>query len=128
MANNQNKCKVCMKRLVTHEKMIKCSLCLQSTHTKCLPTYSRQDIDYASAENNHWTCPSCLAEIFPYNTIEDSPSFVSTVLNPTIHDIDLDTLNSMIYDPFDTSADDGGDTLYDIDPDLNFLNKLGGAS
>ena len=95
-----------MKRIVNHEKTIKCSLCLFSTHTKCLPTYSRLDIEYAIIEDNHWTCPSCLAELFPYNTIEDTPTFINTVLNPSTHNIDLDSLNRMIYDPFDASGDD----------------------
>ena len=128
MANTQNRCKICIKRIVIHEKTIKCSLCLSTMHNKCLPTYSKEDIEYASAEPNHWTCPLCLADVFPYNSIEDSSFFVSSVLNPLAHNIDLDSLNRMIYDPFDASADDGGDTLDDIDPDLNFLNQLGGAS
>jgi hypothetical protein len=108
MANIPNNCLVCMKRIVSHEKTIKCSLCLGSTHTKCLPTYSRLDIEYAIITDNHWTCPSCLAEFFPYNTIEDTPTFINTVLNPSTHNIDLDSLNRMIYDPFDASGDDGG--------------------
>ena len=130
MDNTQNKCKVCSKRIVNHEKTIKCSQCLYLTHTKCLPTYNRQDIEYAIIETNHWTCPSCLSIIFPFNNIEDTPTFVSTVTNPTAHNLDLDSLNNMVYDPFDAGADDagGGGALDDIDPDLNYLNSLGGTS
>jgi hypothetical protein len=128
MATYQNKCKICIKRIMANDRLITCSVCHTPIHNKCLPTYSLEDITYASIDANQWTCMICLAELFPFNTIEDDTLY-ETIREPLNHNIDLEFLNNLIYDPFDSTVEDSGLHTFDnLDPDLNFLNSLGAAA
>jgi hypothetical protein len=103
-------------------------LCLLSWHRKCLPNFNTQDYEYAADPSNGWTCPSCLVEIFPYNGIEDNYAFTQAIINPKHSAIDINILNTMVYDPFEANDNDNEGILNDIDPDQNFLNEIIGNS
>ena len=129
MANSlPENCNICSHRIKRHEKTINCTLCLQYSHTQCLPTYMDFDIEYASEGSNLWTCPICLKELFPFNLIEEDAEVLEACSTPANHDINLNTLNSMIYDPFNTLDDDGEDFFDDIDPDQNYLREFRGST
>ena len=106
---------------------MKCSLCLFFTHNNCLPTYSDNDISYASDISNLWTCPQCLSQIFPFNSIDNNSSIIEACSNPVNAIIDIDSLNNLVYDPFDTTDNDGEGLFDDIDPDQNFLAEFRGT-
>ena len=125
MANRQEPCKICKKRIITHENIINCSLCTHSIHSKCLPIYSTDDIIYAKDPSNFWTCPPCLQETFPFNTIEANNSFIENAMNSNTATINLEFLSNLVYDPFEQNYEDSGGVLDDIDPDRNFLGEIG---
>ena len=125
--NNCILCNICKKRINNHDKYVICTLCQQSSHIPCLPTYSDQDIEYAKCTSNNWSCPTCLGSIFPYNLIEHTPIFYETI-NTTIHGTyDISALQNMVFDPFSDDDDDDRGVLGDVDPDQNFLNEVRGT-
>jgi hypothetical protein len=128
MANLQQKCKLCKKRIMTHNNTVNCSSCNTRWHAKCLPIYSANDIQYAKNPLNNWTCPHCLRELFPFNDIANDTDFLQAVTNPISNIIDIETLESMIYDPFDANNNDEEGFLSDIDPDKNFLGDIRGTA
>jgi hypothetical protein len=126
MANTQKFCKLCNKRILTHDKFAQCTLCLGPWHANCLPAYSPADFTYANNLNNNWSCPHCLKEIFPFNIIESNDHFLNTTNNQINLSIDIDALESMVYDPFDSNDNDQEDVFSDIDPDQNYLSEIRG--
>jgi hypothetical protein len=67
---------------------------------------------------NHWSCPICIENFFPYHNIENSEDFVSAQIE--MNNFNIDIANNVLFDPFDFN-DDGG-ALDDIDPDGNYFN------
>jgi hypothetical protein len=127
MATPKAICNSCHKKVLTHAKVIKCSLCNLLTHTKCLPNYTDTDIDYATDPINSWSCPTCLASIFPFTNIDDSPDFLNTISTPLNHLIDVSILDNMIFDPFLPLDENGEGELGDVDPDENYLTDIRGS-
>jgi hypothetical protein len=109
-----------------HSNSLKCTLCLQFLHAKCLPTYSDSDLDFAKQASNDWTCPKCLTEIFPYNSLDDTPFFLASINNPINAQPDLNYFHNLVYDPFESCEDDSEGVLGDVDPEQNFLNEIRG--
>jgi hypothetical protein len=122
-----NHCNICNKKIRRQEKTVKCTLCFHYTHNNCLPTYTVNDILYASDISNLWTCPQCLTHIFPFSIIENNSSIIEACCNPINSTLDLDSLNNLVYDPFDTTDNDGEGFFNDIDPDQNFLAEFRGT-
>jgi hypothetical protein len=113
---------------LAHATKVRCTTCKSYIHTRCLPNYSPVDLEYAKDEANGWTCPSCLVDLFPFNMIDSNQSILETINNPNNLTIDLDSLNSMIYDPLDLNEDDTEGALSDINPDQNFLKEIRGTA
>jgi hypothetical protein len=107
-----------------HSNFVKCTLCLQLSHAKCLPNYSDTDLAYAKHASNDWTCPKCLNEIFPFNSIDDTPLFLASINNPVNAQPDANSFQNLVFDPFESCDDDGEGVLGDMDPDQNFLNEI----
>ena len=105
---NLGKCKICKKRIVAHEKFIKCSLCQWFNHNRCLPLYSQEDITYADNEVNNWSCPHCLHIFFPFGSIEDDSTFYDNINSIELRNIDRLNCSNMLYDPFEHNDDGGG--------------------
>ena len=124
--DNGRKCKTCLKRILTHEKITKCHLCVQFIHEKCLPTYTQEDLEYSNNENNQWTCPHCLKQFFPFNNIEDNREYLDTINNNTQFNINSDILSDLLYNPLEEMHGVGEGVLDEIDPDHNYLNEIGG--
>jgi exonuclease III len=55
-------------------------------------------------------------------------SLEQAILNPINSTIDLETLNAMVFDPFESMDDEGEGVLGDIDPDQNFLREISGKA
>jgi hypothetical protein len=124
MTNTLSRCKLCDKRILSHEKTVECSTCKGPWHNKCLPNYSEGDILHASTPLSHWSCPLCLKEFFPFSILENDTSFNQDLIHPHNPYIEIAALEKMVYDPF--SSDDNVDdiVLSDIDPDQNFLGSI----
>ena len=118
MSQITNVCPLCHKGFTQHAACITCSTCHLPLHPRCLPLYLAEDIIYASDPTTRWSCPECLKLFFPFSMIEDDSD-----IRPLMHDMlppNLDSIGSLLFDPFDTDLDGG--TLDDLDPDLNFYN------
>ena len=113
---------------MTDNRTVKCSLCRYSWHKNCLPNFSDTDYEYALDEDNSWSCPLCLTDIFPFNGIEDNATFTQAIINPNNSAVDIDLLNSMLYDPFESNDNDSEFFFDDIDPDRNFLDEVRGRT
>ena len=123
MANLIMYCNACSKRAKQHEKYAICSLCSLPTHINCLPIYLDEDTSYATNQNGHWTCPTCLENHFPFFSLgNDDVSHQLTIeYSQNMHD--LDSLNDMIFHPFELNDMDM-DHTDDLDPDSNYFNPI----
>jgi hypothetical protein len=128
MANYQLRCKLCSKRILDHDKCTKCTICNSHWHEKCLPNYTREDFEYAKNIINSWTCPHCLIDLFPFTEIDSIASLSQAINNPINCAVDIDLLNNMIYDPFESLDNQEEGIFNDIDPDQNFLREIRGKA
>jgi hypothetical protein len=119
MANIVPLCTLCQKRIRQHEITIQCSTCYFFTHCNCLPTYSTDDILNAKNPQSHWSCTSCLSDLFPFFSLETADEFNNPTNVPPYFNIN--NLENMLFDPFELNDDDAN-VLDDIDPDTNFYN------
>ena len=76
------------------------------------------DIEYARNNVNHWSCPICLSELFPFYEIPNDNEIINCIQN--IAPYNLETLENMLFDPFELNEDGG--ILDEIDPDNIFYN------
>jgi hypothetical protein len=86
--------------------------------------YSATDIEYASDEANNWSCPPCLEHFFPFHCIDYNTSILEVINNPVNVTFDLETLESMVFDPLNLNDNDSEGILSDLDPDQNFINEI----
>jgi hypothetical protein len=123
MANLVLYCNACKKRAKPHENYATCTLCSHPTHINCLPIYLHDDATYATNPNGHWTCPSCLEYNFPFFSLENDyfSQQLTTEHLENMHD--LDSLNDMIFQPFEMNEIDM-DHTDDLDPDANYFNPI----
>ena len=128
MTSTQLQCKLCTKRILNHENILHCSTCRHPWHYNCLPNYSASDILYANDIANSWSCPICLKNFFPFYEIENTTSFIQTAINPTNLFTEIEALENLIYDPFDSNDNDDEGILSNIDPDQNFLGEIRGKA
>ena len=121
MANNITHCIICKKRVQNHEGIASCNLCNHPSHFRCLPIYTDEDNTYATDPNGHWSCPTCLSIIFPFNSIEDDDNIQLEIRNHTNNMHNIETLNEMIFQPFEIND---MEEINDLDPDSNFYNPF----
>jgi hypothetical protein len=127
MAETTQRCKECDRNIRGRNSSITCTLCQGSTHNKCLPSYSNRDIDYANHPNNHWSCPDCLATFFPFSNVLENNFSRDLDCHNSTNIPDLSSLESLVFDPFNTSEDLDQGVLGDVDPDENYLHDIRGT-
>jgi hypothetical protein len=123
MANLIIYCNACSKRAKQHERYAICSLCSLPTHLSCLPIYLMDDANYATNPNGHWTCPTCLATHFPFFSLDNEDISQQSTAEYSQNMHDLDSLNNMLFQPFEMNDIDMEHTD-DIDPDSNYFNPI----
>jgi hypothetical protein len=84
-----------------------------------LDSYTKDDLDYINNPSNNWSCPSCLADHFPFPSIDVQGEFIE-LLSPA-QAISYSPLDELLFNPFDIDEEEG--VLDDIDPDENFYNS-----
>ena len=79
----------------------------------------------ADVSNNttSWYWTSSLSEIFPYNPNEDDQSFVAVINHFNFSDR-LAESSDMLFQPFKLNTDSYYSPWFNIDPDINFYNKI----
>ena len=70
-------------------------------------------------------CRNCLSELFPFNHIEDDELFVTEINKFRSNVVSLNTSSlELLFNPFELNEDDNYSPLCEIDPDVNFYNKI----
>jgi hypothetical protein len=111
-------CPVCKKGFTQHVPKLLCTTCLKNIHISCLPAYKDSDVLAVNNGDAHWSCMLCLADLFPFYSIENNDELINEMhccSNPF-----PPNLNDMLFDPFDTTQDGGA--LEDLDPDDGYYN------
>ena len=120
----------CDKRVLSHSKVLRCSLCYKQYHRQCLPLVSEDDYIYLNHSISPWYCIPCSSEMFPFNHIVEETEF-RYVLSENYFDnvsISLEQINTMLFNPFDVNEDTIYSPLTDADPDFNFYNTINSIS
>ena len=119
-------CNICLKRVLPHCYQLKCCVCTELVHLKCLPYLDASDSIYTDRFDNRWICPSCSNEIFPFNHIDCNEDFVSA-LAEMWHNapaLSFQTLlnDNRVFQPFEINSESSS-PLFDIDPDIQFYQN-----
>ena len=115
-------CPVCNRHVLSHAKQISCCICLLVYHIKCLSLKLEDQAEYLQHANT-WYCMLCLQEMFPFNCIEDDVVFISEIHATDLSTITIESLDMCMFNPFMLN-DDFYTPLWEIDPDINFYNKI----
>ena len=123
MAGN---CDICIKRIALHSFHLSCSACDRSFHIKCLPFVSKTDSIYINRQENQWICIRCAEEILPFNNIDNDDDFYDALGEFwfNISDININDLTKKMFIPFEINNDSSHHPLFDVDPDLQYFNKI----
>ena len=78
MCIKMDECNICRKKFQSHSKQMRCCICSNGYHMKCI-TLCPDYIHKLTEEMNNWYCPTCLSFLFPYNLITDENDFISAI-------------------------------------------------
>ena len=117
-------CVICNRRVLRHSLHIKCTICEQIYHVKCI-TLEPDHITWLQANENSWFCSKCLADCFPFNGIDDDIEFKTAINQLSESDgKSLCYLSDKIFMPFEINDEDDLLNICDSDPDLHFYNSI----
>ena len=114
-------CSVCSISVRNNQKSIYCDNCLHQTHLKCTQL-SNNDVISLTNNNEHWFCPTCLTNIFPFNGLVDDFDFLTCLYkfsrcnkpNPNLIKNSHQLCLTSKYKPCNS----------DIDPDTFYYNQI----
>jgi hypothetical protein len=116
--DNFPKCQFCKKHFTQHVPTLQCTTCKCFTHISCLPFLTEEEIQIAKLPENHWSCPPCIANFFPFHNISDTRDFLNTL--ESNDPIPLEHLENLLFNVLDPTYDDGDQE--DLDPDEGFFS------
>ena len=115
-----NTCEICKKWVQSHERIAICNLCSKPSHLQCLTTYNKLDNICAANPNGHWSCRTCLANLFQFYAIEENATILQEIHDQTKHIHDIDTLNTLIFHQYEINEIE---ELNKLDPDKYYYNS-----
>ena len=119
-------CNICHKRVQRHSYQLKCSICQDDIHLKCLPYVDKKDSIYREKQHNVWFCTKCTGGIFPFNWVSEDDDFLANLYENQSSEpmIPLSLLldNDKQFLPFELN-EDFNIPLFDIDPDIQYYNN-----
>ena len=115
-------CPVCDRHVNRHCKQISCSLCCAIYHMKCISLVPNDLSELCQTPT--WYCRNCLGELFPFNHIEDDKLFVAEINTFGLNAVSINSSFDLLFNPFELNEDDYYSPLCEIDPDVNFYNKI----
>ena len=123
-----DKCEIRSRKLQSHSHQILCCVCFNHYHMKCI-TPSPEDLLKLTNESNEWYCPTCLSNIFPYNSFGGENDFIATITDTFgLSDKSLCYLSDKLFMPFELNDKDHSSALCDIDLDLHFYQEFNQAT
>ena len=128
MCIKMDECNICRKKFQSHSKKIRCCICSNGYHMKCI-TLCPDYIQKLTEEMDNWYCPTCLSCLFPYNLISDENDFISAItdISGESHQ-SFCYLSDKLFLPFELNDKDHSSALCDIDPDLHFYQEFNQAT
>lgn len=118
-------CLLCKKRVLSHHKTLKCSVCKLDCHIRCLPHVSTKDELYINRLVTTWFCSVCLDDTLPFHHIVDDNEYGNVILefSHTCVPVSLSQLDNMIFNPFEVNDEHNMLPIVDIDPDFHYFNS-----
>ena len=122
-------CQTCFKLLQQHSKKIRCNICLNYYHLKCITVCSKYLNDLSNIKKTDLFCGKCITELFPYNLLENDVDFITTIFNVSESTgKSLCYLSEKLFVPFELNDQDHTSFLTDADPDVHFYNTFNQSS
>ena len=115
------KCLTCKRAVLPHAKQIRCVICLELCHVKCLSLNTKEQICILSC-SSIWYCINCIGEALPFNNITDNEEFKDALFCKDHFDEYWDRFSYKLFEPLDSNEFDCISPLDEVDPDLNFAN------
>ncbi len=101
-----------------HNRCITYKLCNGEFHVVCIGL-SRNDIP--NIDVDIWSCMGCNENLYSFNSLIEDDEFIGVNNN---NQINIQKLNSMLFQPFYLSENDNSDLLNDVNPDENYFNNF----
>ena len=121
---NMNKyCNICIRRILSHAKTIKCIICLETCHIKCITLNPEEQLDLL-AQAPSWYCATCIGNTLPFNHFIDDDEFYQSLFTKDYLMPFMSNSPGDMFSPIDITLDNHESPLDDIDPDLNYYNEL----
>jgi hypothetical protein len=117
--DNFPQCQICNKHFTQHVPTLNCTTCNNLTHISCLPLFTDNELEIAKNPENHWSCPICISNFFPFHDLENLHDLVNTLAGND--PINLDFLENLVFDVLEPIHEGGANE--DIDPDEGFFNQ-----
>ena len=115
-------CPICHRSFLSHAKTTCCRICKSIFHINCI-TLDQDDQISILDHNPSWYCTNCTSEMFTFNHIENDQTFLAEINNFTLSDR-VAALSDVLFQPFELNGNDYYSPLFDVDPDVNFYNKI----
>ena len=118
-----NTCRICTKRILSHARTVKCTLCKHNYHCKCI-SIEESDIRELLS-NNEWFCRQCMGNLLPFIHISNDVEFLQCLDHKDYFERNWESNYDRIFNPFTPS--EGNDDVFlldEIDPDNNFYNDM----
>ena len=68
-------CPTCGRKVLSHACYVQCRSCCEYYHMKCISLEKNMQDDIHNSKCD-WLCSNCLADIFPFNQIEDDNEII----------------------------------------------------
>ena len=114
---------ICSHRILSHARTIKCIICLETCHIKCITLNPEEQLNLL-AQAPSWYCATCIGNTLLSNHFIGDDEFYQSLctmdyLIPYMSDLPED-----LFSPIDITLDNHESPFDDIDPDLNYYNEL----
>ena len=111
-------CPLCSKRVLSHSRVLKCTVCNHEFHIACCNFTAEE-----SADRNDWYCPPCLLECVPFCNIIEEDEYKSAIYSRHSDEpIDFSILDRLAFNPFEWNQDTNT-PLGEVDPDIQYFSS-----
>ena len=121
--NMDKKCNICSGRILSQSRTMKCVLCYNHCHLKCI-SLNNEERTNILRDTNYWYCHLCLSSVFQFNHIGDDSEFYKAICTTDIWNVDLLDLSDKVFNPLENLNRELNDLLDDYNPDLKFTIKF----
>ena len=102
---------------------MKCQLCNNLVHLKCLPNVDKNDSIYVLRESTTWFCTLCIEQALPYNHIHDDDEYLCALSEnwdlPESISFEMLKHQHELFLPLDLN-ENFDSPLAEMDPDIHY--------